>query len=354
MYVGRALGFPIAMEGALKLKELSYVHAEGYAAGELKHGPIALLDRDTPLVAIATRGATYEKVVSNVAEVRAREAPVVAVATEGDEKIDRYAAGRPLRPRDARGAVAGHRRSCRSSCWPTRSRSRAAPMSTSRATWRSRSRSNSRRDSPDEPPRDRVDLIDIDRIIASLARFPDRFRERVLTEGEARYCGGKAERIAGRWAAKEAISKVLGLGVRGVGWREIEILPNWAGAPQVRLHARAAARAAALGLEDVTVSISHERQDGHGRRDRPRPGIGVGGGRYRADLSLGGDAPAASSRALAQGDIRAGAGRRRLHGVRGRGAARRARGAARAGAGTGVPGHARIGRERACSAPHPS
>ena len=92
MYVGRALGFPIAMEGALKLKELSYVHAEGYAAGELKHGPIALLDRDTPLVAVATGGATYQKVVSNIAEVRAREAPVVAVATEGDEEIARYAA----------------------------------------------------------------------------------------------------------------------------------------------------------------------------------------------------------------------------------------------------------------------
>jgi len=91
MFVGRALGFPVAMEGALKLKELSYVHAEGYAAGELKHGPIALLDPHTPLVAIATRSATYEKVVSNVAEVHAREAPVVAVATVGDEMIDRYA-----------------------------------------------------------------------------------------------------------------------------------------------------------------------------------------------------------------------------------------------------------------------
>jgi glucosamine--fructose-6-phosphate aminotransferase (isomerizing) len=91
MFIGRALGFPIAMEGALKLKELSYVHAEGYAAGELKHGPIALLDPYTPLVAVATRGATYEKVVSNIAEVRAREAPVVAVATEGDDEIARYA-----------------------------------------------------------------------------------------------------------------------------------------------------------------------------------------------------------------------------------------------------------------------
>jgi glucosamine--fructose-6-phosphate aminotransferase (isomerizing) len=91
MFIGRGLGFPIAMEGALKLKELSYVHAEGYAAGELKHGPIALLEPTTPLVAIATRSATYDKVVSNIAEVRAREAPVVAIATEGDEEIDRYA-----------------------------------------------------------------------------------------------------------------------------------------------------------------------------------------------------------------------------------------------------------------------
>jgi glucosamine--fructose-6-phosphate aminotransferase (isomerizing) len=91
IYIGRGVGYPIAMEGALKLKELSYVHAEGYAAGELKHGPIALLDRDTPLVAIATKGATYEKLASNVAEARAREAPVIAVATEGDEQIGRFA-----------------------------------------------------------------------------------------------------------------------------------------------------------------------------------------------------------------------------------------------------------------------
>ena len=91
IFIGRGVGFPIAMEGALKLKELSYVHAEGYAAGELKHGPIALLDPDTPLVAIATRGAIYDKVVSNMAEARARSAPVIAIATEGDSQIDRYA-----------------------------------------------------------------------------------------------------------------------------------------------------------------------------------------------------------------------------------------------------------------------
>jgi holo-[acyl-carrier protein] synthase len=104
-----------------------------------------------------------------------------------------------------------------------------------------------------------IDLIDIDRIVAVLDRHPDRFRRRVLTDDEQRYCGRRVQRIAGRWAAKEAISKVLGLGVRGVGWREIEILPNRAGAPQVYLHARAARRAEAMDLDEVTVSISHER-----------------------------------------------------------------------------------------------
>jgi holo-[acyl-carrier protein] synthase len=105
-----------------------------------------------------------------------------------------------------------------------------------------------------------VDLVDIDRIVGVLERHPERFINRVLTDAEAAYCRGRTERIAGRCAAKEAISKVLGLGVRGVGWREIEILPNRAGAPQVTLHARARARAAHLDLEDVTVSISHERR----------------------------------------------------------------------------------------------
>ncbi len=104
-----------------------------------------------------------------------------------------------------------------------------------------------------------IDLIDIDRIVAVLARHPQRFRRRVLTEHEDRYCGNRVERVAGRWAAKEAISKLLGLGVRGVGWREIEVLPNRSGQPQVWLHRRAAARAQFLGLDEVSVSISHER-----------------------------------------------------------------------------------------------
>jgi glucosamine--fructose-6-phosphate aminotransferase (isomerizing) len=91
MYVGRGATYPAALEGALKLKEISYVHAEGYPAGELKHGPISLLDAECPLVAVATRGHTYEKLISNVMEGRARDARVVAVATEGDPQIERFA-----------------------------------------------------------------------------------------------------------------------------------------------------------------------------------------------------------------------------------------------------------------------
>jgi glucosamine--fructose-6-phosphate aminotransferase (isomerizing) len=91
MFVGRGYGFPAALEGALKLKEVSYVHAEGYAAGELKHGPISLLDAECPLVAVATRSAIYDKLISNVMEGRARDARVIAVATEGDPQIERFA-----------------------------------------------------------------------------------------------------------------------------------------------------------------------------------------------------------------------------------------------------------------------
>ena len=90
MFIGRGAGFPLALEGALKLKEISYVHAEAYPAGELKHGPIALLDADVPLVAMAPASKTYEKVISNVQEVRARDAKVIAIATEGDTNIARH------------------------------------------------------------------------------------------------------------------------------------------------------------------------------------------------------------------------------------------------------------------------
>jgi glucosamine--fructose-6-phosphate aminotransferase (isomerizing) len=88
MYIGRGINFPVALEGALKLKEISYIHAEGYAAGELKHGPIALLDPDVPVVALATRSRTLPKMVSNIQEVSSRDAPVIAVVTEGENPFD--------------------------------------------------------------------------------------------------------------------------------------------------------------------------------------------------------------------------------------------------------------------------
>lgn len=89
-FIGRHLNYPIALEGALKLKEISYIHAEGYAAGELKHGPLALITDKTPIVAIATKGHTYEKMLSNIKEVKARDAIVIAVADEDDTEIEKY------------------------------------------------------------------------------------------------------------------------------------------------------------------------------------------------------------------------------------------------------------------------
>jgi glucosamine--fructose-6-phosphate aminotransferase (isomerizing) len=87
LFLGRGLGFPIALEGALKLKEISYIHAEGYAAGEMKHGPIALIDEDMPVVVVCPKDHQYEKVVSNMQEVKAREGQLIAVCTEGDHDV---------------------------------------------------------------------------------------------------------------------------------------------------------------------------------------------------------------------------------------------------------------------------
>jgi glucosamine--fructose-6-phosphate aminotransferase (isomerizing) len=91
LYLGRHIGLPVCLEGALKLKELSYVPTEAYSAGEMKHGPIALLDDQTPVVCIATDSHVYDKVVSNIQEVRARGADVIAIATDGNEDIQHHA-----------------------------------------------------------------------------------------------------------------------------------------------------------------------------------------------------------------------------------------------------------------------
>lgn len=91
LYLGRGLNFPVALEGALKLKEISYIHAEGYPAAEMKHGPIALIDENMPVVVIATRDKSYDKIVSNIQEVKARKGKVIAVVTEGDALIPKMA-----------------------------------------------------------------------------------------------------------------------------------------------------------------------------------------------------------------------------------------------------------------------
>jgi glucosamine--fructose-6-phosphate aminotransferase (isomerizing) len=91
LYLGRGVNFPVALEGALKLKEISYIHAEGYPAAEMKHGPIALIDENMPVVCIATQDEIYDKVLSNIQEVRARNGRIIAIANEGDERIGEFA-----------------------------------------------------------------------------------------------------------------------------------------------------------------------------------------------------------------------------------------------------------------------
>ncbi|MCJ7712087.1 MAG: holo-ACP synthase [Chloroflexi bacterium] len=103
-----------------------------------------------------------------------------------------------------------------------------------------------------------IDIIKVDRIRASIERFGERFSRRVLTERERRYVRNRPETFAGRWAAKEAVSKVLGLGVRGIGWKDIEVERMPTGQPAVRLHGRAAERAEQLGMGRIAISITHE------------------------------------------------------------------------------------------------
>jgi glucosamine--fructose-6-phosphate aminotransferase (isomerizing) len=89
-FIGRSINYPIALEGALKTKEIAYIHGEGFPAGELKHGPLALLSKDSPVVAIAVRDRTYEKMLGNISEVSARGSPVIAIGFEGDTELARY------------------------------------------------------------------------------------------------------------------------------------------------------------------------------------------------------------------------------------------------------------------------
>jgi holo-[acyl-carrier protein] synthase len=127
-----------------------------------------------------------------------------------------------------------------------------------------------------------IDIIKVDRIKGTLDRFGRRFPRRVLTAAEDRYVRDRPETLAGRWAAKEAVSKVLGLGVRGIGWTEIEIERLPTGQPAVRLHGRAAQRAEQLGMGRIAVSISHESEYAVAIAF----GIRTAGGRYVFPLDI--------------------------------------------------------------------
>ena len=103
-----------------------------------------------------------------------------------------------------------------------------------------------------------IDIVKVERIRAAIERFGERFSNRVLTPSERRYVRSRPETFAGRWAAKEAVSKVLGLGVRGIGWKDIEVERLPTGQPAIRLHGRAAQRAEQLGMGRIALSITHE------------------------------------------------------------------------------------------------
>ena len=108
-----------------------------------------------------------------------------------------------------------------------------------------------------------VDLIEVERVQATLARYGERFARRVYTDGELAYCEGRVTSLAARFAAKEAVSKMLGVGIQhrdGVDWREIEIVSAHNGDPSLRLHGKAASRAAELGLQEIALSFSHTRE----------------------------------------------------------------------------------------------
>ena len=215
LYLGRHIGLPVCLEGALKLKEISYIPTDAYAAGEMKHGPIALLDENTPVVCVATDSPVLDKVLSNIAEVRARGAHVIAVATDGDTVW-----------------TATPRRS-------SRCRHRLAPPADPRrdpapaARLLHRPGARTQRGPAAQPREDRhgrvvtgvgLDLLEIERLERALERRP-RLAERLFTGAERAYAEGKARpamHLAARFCAKEAVAKALGL--RAWSYRDVEVV----------------------------------------------------------------------------------------------------------------------------------
>ncbi len=224
LYLGRSAGLGVALEGALKLKEISYVPTDAYAAGEMKHGPIALLDERTPVVCVATDSPVLDKVLSNVSEVRARGAHVLAVATEGNPEVAEHAEEVVYVPRTD---------------WLLQSLLAVIPLQLL-AYHIARARGPER--GPAAQPRQNrhgrvtvgLDLLEIDRLERALARRP-RLAERLFTDAEREYAAARArpaQHLAARFCAKEAVAKALDL--PGWSFRDVEVIAT-GGAPQVLL-----------------------------------------------------------------------------------------------------------------------
>ena len=260
LYLGRHVGLPVALEGALKLKEISYIATDAYAAGEMKHGPIALLDENTPVVVVATESPVLEKVISNIQEVRARGARVIAIATEGDDD-DRRARRRgdpgPADRLDAGAAAGGdpaaaarlpHRPAARPQRRP------AAQPGQDRHGGVTRGRAG-----PSPPGRDRPAG---DRAPRAGARAPSAARRSACSPTPSAPTPPSRARpgqhLAARFCAKEAVAKALGL--EAWSFRDVEVDLGGGGPPEVMLHGAVAERAEALGVA-VRISLTHTRTD---------------------------------------------------------------------------------------------
>ena len=247
LYLGRHVGLPICLEGALKLKEISYIPTDAYAAGEMKHGPIALLDERTPVVCVATDSPVLDKMLSNIAEVRARGAHVIAVATEGNGRVAEHAEEVVEVPRTD---------------WLLQPLLAVIPLqllayyiARARGLNVDQPRNLAKTVTVEYVARVGVDLLDIDRFERALARRP-RLAERLFSEDERAYAEGRARpvmHLAARFCAKEAVAKALGL--TGWSFRDVEVVAT-AAAPEVRLSGSAARRAAEQGVT-AHVSLTH-------------------------------------------------------------------------------------------------
>ena len=223
LYLGRHIGLPVCLEGALKLKEISYIPTDAYAAGEMKHGPIALLDESTPVVCVATDSPVLDKVLSNIEEVRARGA---------DDDRDRHR-GRRERRRGRRADDRGRPHRLDAAADPrghpaaaARLRHRPPPRPQRRPAAQPGQDGHRRVTGGDLwPPAYGIDLLEIERLERALERHP-RLAERLFTEDERAYAAARARpgrHLAARFAAKEAVVKALGLS-GGFGLREVEVV----------------------------------------------------------------------------------------------------------------------------------